>query len=223
MWAGPCQKKWCFWSVRWRNWFTSSQFLLPKEFTMFIFSLPPSLVFTVLWFVASGTCWNIAIAAWFALWSRWKSPAVKGQVGWFFQEQQKDVVSWMFWVPANVSSLFVWVFFNSNVSWVFYLMRAFASFFPPMIFWFCTCVCRICQSDDGILHWLIRGFRSCFCWMGDWTLILVSFLLFLLLKWMQLSWQNVRTSVGENYSKKPPTWYFCYSVKVYGAYVKCNS
>lgn len=36
---------------------------------------------------------------------RWKSSAVKGQVGWFFQEQQKEVVSWMFWV-SNVSCCF---------------------------------------------------------------------------------------------------------------------
>lgn len=53
---------------------------------IFLTSLPPSLILTVLWFVVPGTCWNIAVTAWFELWSRWTSSAVEGQAGWFFKE-----------------------------------------------------------------------------------------------------------------------------------------
>lgn len=62
-WAGPCQKKSHIWSISWRSWFILSQFLLPKEFTMPTFSLPPSLVRAVLWCVAPGVCWGPAITA----------------------------------------------------------------------------------------------------------------------------------------------------------------
>lgn len=133
---------------------------------------PPSPVLPLLWCVV-----KYSYPACFELCSRWKSTAVKGWDGFFFHGWLKEVVSWIFWVSCILISNIVWIFSTLAFCWLIFSHNNLDLH---------VCEHRMCQSNDETLHWVVPGFLFILQWMGDGILILVSFLLSLLMKWLLL-------------------------------------